>query len=315
LGLSRFFLSTWGGSSLSSIKKIYIAGPMSGVADWNFPAFFEAERQLVALGYSVVNPAHNDGPTVELALESAGKPSAPNHTWAYYMKRDLPHVLDVDALCVLPGWQNSKGASLEVQVAQAIGLPLMILRDGQLVPRVEVVGLSGWARSGKDTLANHLVENRGFVKMSFADPIREALVRLDPRIEVKGLGHIGLAWAVRTIGWETLKDESPDVRVLMQRMGTEVGRQMFSQDFWVDAAMKRAEDGAKIVFADCRFPNEADAIKKLGGKVVRVVRDGVAPANAHVSETALDDYDFDVVIDNGSSLAVLFDNLEKSLGL
>lgn len=288
---------------------------MSGHPDWNFPAFFEAERQLVALGYSVVNPAHNDGPTVELALQSAGDPSSPNHTWAYYMKRDLPHVLGVDALCVLPGWQSSKGASLEVQVAQAIGLPLMILKEGQLVPRVEVIGLSGWARSGKDTVANELVEKHGYSKMSFADPIRESLVRLNPRIEVVGLGHVGLAWAVEKIGWESLKDEAPDVRVLMQRMGTEVGREMFSQDFWVDAAMKRAVDGARIIFADCRYPNEADAIKKLGGKMVRVIRDGVGPANSHPSETALDDYDFDVVIDNNGTLDVLFDSLEEKLGL
>ncbi len=300
---------------MSEIKKIYIAGPMSGHDDWNFPAFFEAERQLVALGYSVVNPAHNDGPTVELALESAGRPSAPNHTWAYYMRRDLPHVLGVDALCVLPGWQKSKGALLEVQVAEAIGLPLMILRDGQLVPRVEVIGLSGWARSGKDTVASFLIENHGYTKMSFADPIREALVRLNPKIDVYGLGYISLNWAVEKMGWEKLKDEAPEVRGLMQRMGTEVGREMFSPDFWVDAAMKRAVDGSKIVFSDCRYPNEADAVKKLGGRMIRIEREGVAPANAHPSETALDDYDFDVVIDNGSSLDVLFENLDKTLGL
>ena len=51
---------------------IYIAGPMSGIKDWNFPAFFKAEAELEALGYKVINPAHNDGATVQDALESAG---------------------------------------------------------------------------------------------------------------------------------------------------------------------------------------------------------------------------------------------------
>ena len=302
--------------SQNDIKKIYIAGPMSGHPDWNFPAFFEAERQLSELGYEVINPAHNDGPTVELALQSAGDPSRPNHTWAYYMKRDLPHVMSVDALCVLPGWQNSKGAQLEVQVAEAIGLPLMILRDGALVPRVEVVGLSGWARTGKDTVAQILVEEHGYVKMSFADPIREALERLNPTIQVHGLGYVGLATAVRLGGggWEALKTDAPEIRGLMQRMGTEVGRELFGQNFWVDQAIKRAEDGARIVFADCRFPNEADAIKKLGGKMVRVYRDGVQAANAHISETALDDYTFDVLIVNNDSLETLSDMVGDVFG-
>lgn len=293
---------------MSSIKKVYIAGPMTGKPDWNFPAFFEAERQLSELGYEVINPAHNDGPTVELALQSAGDPSRPNHTWAYYMKRDLPHVLAVDALCVLPGWQESRGAQLEVQVAEAIGLPLMILRDGAFVPRVEVVGLSGYARSGKDTLADHMVES-GYTKMSFADPIREALARLNPTIEVHGLGYVGLATALRLGGggWEALKSDAPDIRNLLQRMGTEVGRELFGQNFWVDQAIKRAEDGSRIVFADCRFPNEADAIKKLGGKMFRIERDGVTAANAHISETALDDYTFDGVVNNVGTLDDFFE--------
>ena len=45
--------------------KIYIAGPMTGIKDFNFPAFFEAEKQLNKLGHEVYNPAHNDGPTIE----------------------------------------------------------------------------------------------------------------------------------------------------------------------------------------------------------------------------------------------------------
>lgn len=283
------------------MTKVYIAGPMSGMKDFNFPAFFEAERQLEALGYEVINPAHNDGATVQEALQSAGTPESPNKLWSYYMKRDLPHVMDVDMLCVLPGWQNSKGASLEVAVAKALGLPLMVLKNGALVPRVEVIGLSGWARVGKDTVAARLVEKHGYKRMSFADPMREALYRLNPEIDVDSYS-MNLATAVDLMGWETLKSVSSSIRGLMQRMGTEVGREMFGENFWVDTALDSVEDGSKIVFADVRFPNEADAIKALGGEVWRISREGVGPANDHISETALDSYFFSLYIVNDGTI-------------
>ena len=290
-------------------KKIYIAGPMTGYEDWNFPAFFEAERQLLELGYEVINPAHNDGSTYEEALASA---NSGKHSWGWYMRRDLKHVLGVDMVCLLPDWKTSKGALLEVEVAKALDVPLMILRNGELIPRVTCIGISGYARSGKDTVAAYLIENEGYSRMSFADPMREALVNLNPNISFIGLEEpVELKIAVERFGWEALKSLAPEVRGLMQRMGTEVGREMFSEDFWVEAALDRAEDGSKLVFSDVRYSNEADAIKKLGGRVYRVIRDGVGPANDHPSETGMDGYDVDVTIDNSGSLDDLARKIES----
>lgn len=293
--------------------KIYIAGPMSGYEDWNFPAFFEAESQLKSLGYDVINPAHNDGETVEEALASAGHPDRPNNSWSYYMRRDLPHVLSVDAICLLPGWQQSKGASLEVHVAEAIGLPLYILRDGKLTPRLECIGLSGWARAGKDTAADYLVEKHGYTKMSFASPMKEALYRLNPRITVDNVVNTALRVGVDAYGWDDLKEHGPEVRGLLQRFGTEVGRNMFGEDFWVDASLRSIPDGSKVVFADVRFPNEADTIRELGGKVWRINRIGFNAANDHISEHALDEYKFDLVVDNNSSIEYLYNKVETLL--
>jgi Domain of unknown function (DUF4406) len=284
--------------------KVYIAGPMTGYPKWNFPAFFEAEAQLEALGYEVINPAHNDGATVQEALESAGPVESPNNLWSDYMKRDLPHVLNVDMICLLPGWQNSKGASLEVTVAKAIGLPLMVLKDGKLIPRVTVLGLSGYARSGKDTVADHLVNKYGYTKMSFADPMKQALITLDPMIDLSGT-RVALSQAI-SLGWDELKKMSSDIRPLLQRMGTEVGRNIFGQDFWVEQAISKIPDGSTVVFADVRFPNEAEAIKKLGGQVWRVERLDIRPANDHISEHALDGYKFDVTINNFDTLDNLY---------
>lgn len=288
--------------------KIYIAGPMTGYEQWNFPAFFDAEEKLIALGHEVINPAHNDGPDLGLALESAGTPERPNHTWAWYMKRDLPHVLEADALCVLSGWQDSKGASLEVHVANSIGLPIYVLQEDKLIPRVRVLGLSGWARSGKDSVAEFLEERCGYIKMSFAQPMKDALVALNPMIDIYG-NRMSLKTSIRFMSWDELKEASSEIRPLLQRLGTEVGREMFGENFWVDQAIKAIPDGSRVVFADVRFPNEAEAVKKLGGQVWRIERDGYGPANEHISEHALNKYDFDQRIYNDRDLETLWEKV------
>jgi hypothetical protein len=300
-----------------STQSVYIAGPMSNQPMWNYPAFFDAEEQLLELGYVVGNPARHDGVTIDEALRMVGSPERPAHPWAWYMKRDLPMVMGSDFICLLPGWQESKGARLEVHVAKALGIPLMILRDGKLVPRVEVVGLSGWARSGKDTVADYLVENYGFTKMSFAEPMREALTRLNPLIHVS-VDQVysytaELVQALEHSTWEDLKSKSPQIRPYLQRFGTEVGRQMFGEDFWVDYAIDRIPDGAKVVFADTRFRNEANAIQALGGKVWRVVREGVSAANDHISEHDLDSYEFNSYIRNYKTLEYLYEIVDRAV--
>jgi hypothetical protein len=290
--------------------KIYIAGPMSGYEDWNFPAFFEAEEQLKELGHETLNPATNDGANLETAIQNAISARDNGATWSSYMRRDLSNLVLSDSLCLLPNWQSSKGALLEVQVAEALGIPLLILRDGKLQSRVTCIGLAGWARSGKDTVADYLVDSHGYTKMSFAAPMKEAMYRLNPRITVNEVTNTALRVGIDVYGWDGIKERSPDARGLLQRFGTEVGREMFGDDFWVNAAIKEIPDGAKAVFSDVRYPNEAEAVKKLGGKVWRVLRPGVGPANDHASEHALNDYQFDEAIDNSSTI----EGLESRVG-
>lgn len=89
--------------------KLYIAGPMTGYEDHNFPAFNTAAAQLVAAGYTVENPA-------DTGVVSGW-------TWADYLRHDLPLMLACDGLALLPGWEQSKGATLEHFVASQVGLP------------------------------------------------------------------------------------------------------------------------------------------------------------------------------------------------
>lgn len=96
---------------MTKVTKAYISGPMTGLPDFNFPAFNEAAIVLQKEGYSVFNPAENDGGDT-------------SHPWEYYMRKDIQAVCDADIVFVLPGWRASKGASLEVMVAERLNVPI-----------------------------------------------------------------------------------------------------------------------------------------------------------------------------------------------
>lgn len=177
-----------------------------------------------------------------------------------------------------------------------------------------ILGLSGYARSGKDTIADYLVENYGFTRMAFADPMREALYRLNPRINVGEMIGVSLKDAVDNLTWEGLKSISPDIRGLLQRMGTEVGREMFGEDIWVNYALEKADSADRVVFADVRFVNEADAIHKHGGSLWRIERPGNVAVNDHVSERALDEYKFDLYLNNYGTKELLFMGVDSLIG-
>jgi cytidylate kinase len=175
-----------------------------------------------------------------------------------------------------------------------------------------IIGISGYAQSGKDTVANYLVKHYGFTKISFADPIRKALYALNPKVNIADMLGVSLVAAVNGMGWENVKAESSETRSLLQRMGTEVGREMYGKDFWVNQAMLKAQEHEKVVLADVRFENEVQAILGASGAVWRVSKPGVEAANSHLSETSLDTYKFDKHIYNGGSLEELYsivDNL------
>lgn len=89
--------------------KVYLSGPMRGIEDFNFPAFNERATWLRKLGFEVINPAESFG-------------GATDKAWSDYMRVDIESLLEVDEVCLLPGWENSVGVKVELTVAAALGL-------------------------------------------------------------------------------------------------------------------------------------------------------------------------------------------------
>jgi hypothetical protein len=167
-----------------------------------------------------------------------------------------------------------------------------------------IIGLSGYARSGKDTAADRLVDLHMFKRYSFASPMKEAMYKLNPIVSSDALGNFRYKDLVDSYGLDQAKDSHPEIRRLLQVFGTEVGRDMFGSNFWVDLTLNSIKED-KVVISDVRFKNEANAIKSIGGQVWRINRHGIGPVTNHSSEIDLDDYEFDHIIDNDYSVADL----------
>ena len=165
-----------------------------------------------------------------------------------------------------------------------------------------IIGLSGYARSGKDEVAKILVSEFNFERVAFADAIRDLLYQMNPTINCTPLQTI-----VDAIGWDGAKQHI-EIRGYLQRLGVGA-RKLFGENFWINQALNPhiyehpiVGVNKNIVVTDVRFTNEAEIIQALGGQVWRIKRHGVEPVNQHVSETALDDYKFDQILKNEGSL-------------
>ena len=182
-----------------------------------------------------------------------------------------------------------------------------------------LIGLVGRARSGKDTLADLLVEQHGYTKLAMADRLREMATDIDPVVGAETASPytsarlIRYSDAVGTLGYERAKDVYPELRRFLQRLGTEGVRKHLGADVWVRMAERRmgSTDGP-LVFTDIRFPNEADMIRRNGGVIIAVDRGG--RGDGHVSED-LDQLvaEADRVIANHGTLAEYLAEVERTI--
>lgn len=143
-----------------------------------------------------------------------------------------------------------------------------------------LIGLTGKAGAGKDTVADILVQHAGFARIAFAAPLkamlRAGLGLTDEQLEDRALKEAPLDW---------LDGRTP--RQLMQTLGTEWGRTHAHPDLWLRIARRQIEQTAgPIVITDVRFDNEARLVRDLGGIVWHITRPGAGTV-AHASEAGI----------------------------
>jgi hypothetical protein len=200
--------------------------------------------------------------------------------------------------------------------------------------RTPIVGVGGSLRSGKDTFADFLVKNHGYTKVFMSEPLADALYVLNPIIWVEGTKDRPEQKEYRYFGrtykdifdslmkandgnWEetyTQIKRFPEVRSLLQRLGTDVGRNMLGEDTWVNIAKKKlldlAREGKPAVITGIRFPNEFEMIENIDGYSVWVDRPDQEDTrdksiSQHASETSVSPEDFRSIILNNGTLKEL----------
>lgn len=126
-------------------KRIYVAGPMRGYPEYNFKAFLAAGKDLTGKGWEVICPAQKD-------MDEGFDPKTPQHTLTdkdleAFIVRDIHMVLSADAVCVLPGWEKSRGVAVEVAIAKYSDMPIYIYptmvelgKEGILEEAIRITG-------------------------------------------------------------------------------------------------------------------------------------------------------------------------------
>jgi hypothetical protein len=195
-------------------------------------------------------------------------------------------------------------------------------KDTAAAALVEHRGFTRYAFADRMKAYLYALDPQVVLDLSDWPHVMKAAPKSPARDRLHGRRIARLSDLVDGLGWEIAK-EIREVRRLLQALGTEAGRAILGEDVWVDATFReisRAQDAAddaavdsarlrqvclpayyqlRSVIADVRFPNEAQAVLDAGGMLIRVVRPGyVTPAVLpHPSETALDDWPFEHVIE------------------
>jgi hypothetical protein len=179
------------------------------------------------------------------------------------------------------------------------------------VPVPNIIGLTGYAQHGKNTVAE-VFEDLGYRPVAFADALREMARRLDPWV---GAGHLRYSELLNGVGYEEAK-KNPEVRRLLQVLGTECVRDIIGENAWVQALFKNVFPGERYVITDVRFPNEARAVTQAGGEVWKVTRLGFDNGLGvdHPSEAHIGKLPYHVEFVNDTTVEALQSWVKKTIG-
>jgi hypothetical protein len=201
-----------------------------------------------------------------------------------------------------------------------------------------IIGVCGFIGSGKDTIADYLVNFHGFRRESFANSLKDAVAQVFgwDRTMLEGRTKQAREWREQVDPWWAERLNMPNLtpRLMLQLWGTEVCRKGFHDDIWIASLENKLRNSKDdIVISDCRFPNEIKSIRNAGGQIVWVKR-GELPewydwafsvnqgefqnftwstsklrleqSGIHASETAWVGTKFDAEFDNNGSIDDLF---------
>ena len=202
-----------------------------------------------------------------------------------------------------------------------------------------IIGICGFIGSGKDTVADYLVNFHEFRRESFANTLKDAVAAVFgwDRTLLEGRTKEAREWREQVDPWWAERLDMPTLtpRWVLQYWGTEVCRRAFHDDIWIASLENKLRSSRDhVVISDCRFPNEITSIKRAGGKIIWVKR-GALPdwyetavsANSghnfaiqelkikkiHASETAWVGTEFDAVIENDSTIDDLYKQISNLL--
>lgn len=179
-----------------------------------------------------------------------------------------------------------------------------------------LVGIGGFAQTGKDTVADHLVAEHGWQKEYMSRALETALLKLNPWVNIVPGNWKQGAWPKGPLAYETwiryaslhhlvgyeVSKNCLDVRDYLQKLGTEIGRNMFHSDVWVRWAFRQVDEameaGRSVAITGIRFPNELEWVAERGGHLVWIDRPGFGPVNSHDSDNLLNHSHFSLRIPN-----------------
>lgn len=169
-----------------------------------------------------------------------------------------------------------------------------------------VIAFTGYAQSGKDTAGAYFM-SKGYTRVGFADKLKEMALSVLKMTSPLRYVH------VCEVGWDRVKKEQR-YRKFLQDFGSLMRQD--DPDYWVNKVRLTIGILGDVVITDLRYPNEARSLRReYETIIIRVIRPGTGPTNAHSSENELDKIEPDFVVENDGSIEELHSKLESILGL
>ena len=176
-----------------------------------------------------------------------------------------------------------------------------------------LIAICGHKFSGKSTVARLLHNATGYPVVSFADKLKDITCILSgcTREDLEDYDFKELVYVPSYLRPYCGSAEKPTFRAFLQYFGSEVMRGV-NDNIWIDCTLSNC--GKDCIVSDCRFPNEAKAVKVRGGIVIKVVREGCG-GDSHCSEVGVDEIEADYTLYNDTTLENLIANVDSLVRL